>query len=155
MPTAVLNNPFLSHPQVYGVHGVLHPAGYYILAGRDSDRVAVLQITGSGAGTTLTPVSGSPFSTGGTFSNALALTHDGLNLVVANGTSRNLTVFRVDKNSGGLMFLGVQAADTLGTTGQLTGLASVPRPIAGDFNADRHADVFWRNKVTGQQAACG
>ena len=151
VPSGVSNNPF--YPHVFGVHGVLHPAGFYILASRASDRVGVLQITGNGSGTTLTAVNGSPFPTGGTFSDALALTHDGLNLVVANGTSRNLTVFRVDANSGGLQLLGVQPVNTLGTTGLITGVASVPRPIAGDFNADRHADVLWRNKVTGQNMA--
>jgi FG-GAP-like repeat len=150
VPTGVSNNPF--HPHVFGVHGVLHPAGFYILASR-SGKVGVLQIAGGGAGTTLTAVSGSPFNTGGTFSDALALAHDGLNLVVANGTSRNLTVFRVDSNTGALQLLGVQAPDTLGATGLLTGVAYAPPPIAGDFNADRQGDVLWRNKVTGQNVA--
>ena len=78
-----------------------------------------------------------------------------MNLVVANGTSRNLTVFRVNTNTGGLQFLAVQPVNTLGATGLITGVASVPPPILGDFNGDRRADVLWRNKVHRRRTSPG
>ena len=149
VPTGVAGNPFL--PGVNAVHGVLHPAGFHILVDPNINHVQVQQISGSGAATMLNTVSGA--ATGGTFSNALTLTHDGVNLVAANGTSRNLTVFRVNANTGALQFLAVQPVNTLGATGLITGVVSVQPPILGDFNGDRHADVLWRNKVTGENVA--
>jgi hypothetical protein len=53
----------------------------------------------------------------------LALTPDGAFLVAANGDSRNLTVFDVNPATGGLTFVGVQGANTLGSTGRITGIA--------------------------------
>ena len=82
-------------------------------------------------------------------SSALTLANDGVNLVVGHVVSRNLSVFRVNKNTGGLQLLVLQAANTLGTTGSIAGVVSVPPPIVGDFDGDRRADIFWRNKVTG------
>ncbi len=49
-------------------------------------------------------------------------------LLAANGTGRNLTTFRVDATTGALTSLGTQAVNTLGTTGDITGLAFAPQP---------------------------
>jgi 6-phosphogluconolactonase (cycloisomerase 2 family) len=127
--TGAAGNPFPSG-LTEGVHGVLHPAGFYLVADRNGNRVGVYRIAGSGAATTLTAVTGSPFAAGGTFTDVLALTRDGGLLVAANGDSRNLTVFRVDPATGRLTSLGVQPVNTLGTTGRLTGLAFVPADLS-------------------------
>jgi 6-phosphogluconolactonase len=120
--TGVSGNPFASGLTI-GVHGVLHPGGFYMVADRYGNRVGSYQIGGSGAATTLTAVSGSPFASGGTFTDALALTADGAFLVAANGDSRNLTVFDVNPATGGLSTVVVQGANTLGSTGRITGIA--------------------------------
>ena len=148
VPTGVADNPFASGV-IQAFDGVIHPAGFYMLADAANNRVSVHRISHSGNGTTLNQASGSPFATGGTTSFTLTLANDALNLVVANGTTRNLSVFRVNKNTGALQFLAVQTANTLGTTGLITGVVSVPPPILGDFDGDRHADIFWRQTVTG------
>ena len=152
VPTGVAGNPF-SCGVTRGLHGVLHPAGFYMIADWSDNRVSVLRIAGSGAGTTLHQVSGSPFATGGTESLALTLANDGVNLVIASALSRNLSVFRVNKNTGGLQLLALQAANTLGSTGSITAVVSVPPPILGDLDGDRRADIFWQDKVHGHTAA--
>ena len=149
VPTGATGNPFVSGLSL-GSHGVLHPRGFYMVAGRGADRVGVYRINGTGSATTLTAVPGSPFLAGGTLTTSLAITLDGGLLMVANGLTRNLTVFQVNSATGGLTSLGVQPPNTLGTTGQVTGLAFVPPPALGDFNADGTADLLWRNKVNGQ-----
>lgn len=87
------------------------------------NRVGVYRISGSGSSTTLSAVGGSPFSSGGLLTNALALTSDGGLLLAANGDSRNLTIFRGDTSTGGLTFVRLQATNTLGASGVITGLA--------------------------------
>jgi 6-phosphogluconolactonase (cycloisomerase 2 family) len=122
VPTGVSGNPFASG-LTEGIHGVLHPGGFYLVADRLGNRVGSYQIAGTGASTTLTAVSGSPFAAGGTLTNALAVTPDGAFLLAANGLSRNLTVFHVDASSGALKSIGVQDANTLGASGNISGLA--------------------------------
>jgi len=125
--TGVAGNPFGSGLTV-GTHGVLHPAGFYLVTDRGGNQVGVYRLAGSGAATTLTAVSGSPFAAGGVTTNILALTADGKLLLAANADSRNLTVFRVDATTGGLTSVGTQAANTLGATGTIAGLAFVAPP---------------------------
>ena len=149
VPTGVSGNPFPSGVGSNGTYGVVHPSGFYIVAFPFVNGVGVYQISGSGSGTTLSAVTGSPFATTGGFSNALALTADGL-LVVANGSTRNLEVFQVNEATGHLTSRFVQAHHALGVTGQLTGLAFAPGSIPGDFNGDARSDVLWRNRVSGQ-----
>ena len=94
--------------------------------------MGAFQIFGSGAGTTLSPVTGSPFLSGGLLTDVLALTPGGGLLLAANGDSRNLSVFQAGNGScgsegggcGSLALLGVQPVDTLGATGRITGLAA-------------------------------
>ena len=123
--TAATNSPFASGISG-GVHGVLHPGGFYIVADRTGNGVGVFQITGAGSATTLAPIGGSPFSSGGTSTTAIALTQNGAHLVAASGGSRNLTVFGVNQTSGALTSLGAQPANTLGSTGNVTGIAFAP-----------------------------
>src|SRR5439155_507640 len=88
----------------------------------------VYQVAGSGSSTTLAGVAGSPFATGGSFTDALAQTASGTVLIAANGSSRNLTVFGVSQSTGALTSLLLQAANTLGTGGRITGVGV---PAAG------------------------
>jgi 6-phosphogluconolactonase (cycloisomerase 2 family) len=123
IPTAVSGNPFAATGLNQPVHGILHPGGFYMTAARNSSNVGVFQIAGAGAATTLSAVAGAPFASGGTQTSALALTTNGAYLVAANGTSRNLTVFNVNPATGGLTNVALQAVNTLGASGRVTGVA--------------------------------
>jgi 6-phosphogluconolactonase (cycloisomerase 2 family) len=125
VPAGVAGNPFTSGVSG-GWHGVLHAAGFYMVADRGGNRVGVFQIAGSGAATTLAAVTGSPFAAGGTFTDVLALNPAGTFLYAANGNSRNITVFAVNSATGALSNPVTQPADTLGTTGRITGMARTP-----------------------------
>jgi 6-phosphogluconolactonase len=99
VPTGVTGNPFPATSLNQPVRGVLHPAGYYVVAARNSSNVGVFRINGTGAATTLTAVSGSPFSSGGASTNTLAIAPRDL-ILAGNGGSRNLTVFRINPSTG-------------------------------------------------------
>ncbi len=108
------------------VHGLLHPAGYYLLADRGNNQIGVYRISGSGSATTLAPISASPIPTGGTSIQIMTLSPDGKLLVAANGGSRNLTVFSIDSTKDQVMRLSVQPANQLSADGRITGLVCVP-----------------------------
>jgi 6-phosphogluconolactonase (cycloisomerase 2 family) len=111
---------------VSSVRGVVHPAGYYMAPDRTNGQIGVFKVIGSGAGTTLSPVSGSPFNTGGDFTAALALDQTGKFLIAANGNSRNLTTFQVDPGTGALDGVSILQANSLGNSGRLNGMVYVP-----------------------------
>lgn len=125
VPSPVSGNPFASNLSL-GVHAVLHPLGYYMVADRSGNRVGVYRISGSGPSTTLAAVSGSPFASGGSFTDVLALNRSGAFLYAANGNTRNITTFSVNGGTGELLSLGTQITNTLGTTGRITGMSYVP-----------------------------
>ena len=148
--TAVPGNPFPFGPgPKNGSHGLWHPAGFYIASDQIGNRVGVFRINGTGAGTTLTAVPGSPFVSGGSSTRALAITPDGGLLVASNFLTSNLTVFRVNASTGGLTTLFNQPLQALGTS-FTADVALVPAPAPGDLDPSRPADVLWRNKATGQ-----
>ena len=148
--TGVTGNPFTSGLSG-GVQGVLHPSGFYMVADRSANRVGVFQIAGSGSATTLAAVSGSPFSTGGTFTDAVTLAAGGAFLVAANGISRNLTTFQVNGATGVLTSLGTQSINSVGSTGLITGLTFAVSPTAapGDFDGDGQSDITVYRPSTG------
>jgi 6-phosphogluconolactonase len=123
IPTSVSGNPFSAGGATIPAHGILHPGGFYMLAARTSNGVGVFKIAGAVAATTLSTVFGSPFTTGGSFTTALALTTNGTYLVAANATSRNLTVFQVNPATGSLSIVVQQTLNTLGAAGRVSGLA--------------------------------
>jgi 6-phosphogluconolactonase len=108
------------------VHGALHPSGYYMVADRVGNRIGVYQIGGSSAAPTLAAVPGSPFASGGLYSNVLALQPNGTFLYAANSNSRNISVIPVTAASGALGSPVVQPANTLGTSGGITGMVVTP-----------------------------
>ncbi|MFH0938749.1 MAG: beta-propeller fold lactonase family protein [Planctomycetota bacterium] len=132
IPTAVTGNPFISG-LAEAIHGVLHPRGFYMVADRGGNQVGVYSITNSGAATTLAAVSGSPFVTGGTFTDALALNQNGTFLFAANGSSRNLTSFSVNTTTGALSAPITQPGNSLGASGLLTGMVYVAQPATIAF----------------------
>ena len=148
VPTRVTGNPFPSGLSSGAPRSVLHPAGFYLVAGGEGRQVGVYRISGSGVGTTLAAVGGSPFSSGLLPLNMLALTPEGSLLVAGAGNGRRLAVFQVSPSTGDLSLV-VQPTITVGATGFLTGLALVPALTVGDFNADRNGDLLWRNRVSG------
>jgi hypothetical protein len=144
IPAPVTGNPFPPSGLTQRRDGLVHPNGFYIVAGNTGNNVGVYQIGGSGASTTLTAVMGSPFPTGGTTANALALNQAGTFLYVANRLSRNLTTFSFNTATGQLTSLGVQPSNTLGTTGFLNGmgyLAAAPNRTRTDFDGDGLTDL--------------
>ena len=147
--TGVPGNPFPSglSPNVH--RGVVHPAGFYLVADSVTRQVGVYRISGSGAATTLAAVGGSPFSTGLLSVNTLALTPEGSLLVAGSLTSRRLAVFQVNPSTGSLSLV-VQPTISFGATGLLTGLALVPALTVGDAAGDRTTDLLWRHKTTGE-----
>ncbi len=129
IPAAATGNPFVSGLSA-AIDGVLHPNGnFYFVADRTGNRVGSYQISGADTATTLAAVAGSPFPSGGVFTDALVTNQTGAFLYAANGNSRNLTTYSVNPTTGVLTNIAVQSADTLGTTGRMTGidyLAAVP-----------------------------
>lgn len=125
IPTAVGGNPFTSGLSE-GVHGVLHPAGFYLVADRTGNQVGVYEIAGSGSATTLTAVSGSPFASGGLYTDVLALSRSAAFLYAANGDSRNITTYSVNAATGALTNASTQPANILGDSGRIEGMAYAP-----------------------------
>jgi len=126
VPTGVTGSPFVSG-LTNAVDGVLSPNEmFYYVADRIGNRVGAYQIAGSGSSTTLTAVAGSPFASSGTFTDALVFNNSGNFLFAANGDSRNITTYSADTGTGVLTFNNVQAANTLGTAGLLTGIDYLP-----------------------------
>jgi 6-phosphogluconolactonase (cycloisomerase 2 family) len=107
-------------------HGLLHPSGYYMVADRVANQVGVYAIRGTGTGTTLAAVPGSPFPSGALTTAVLALSQTGKFLFAANASSRSITTFSVNSQVGALTTLGTQPANTLGDTGLVVGLAYAP-----------------------------
>ena len=150
IPTDVSGNPFASG-LAGGVNGIINPLGFYIVADRSANRVGVFRIAGSGVSTTLTAVAGSPFASGGSFTDAVTQTTDGGIVVAAHGVSRNLTVFQVNPATGNLTALVVQPVNSLGASGLVTGVAFAPQggPF-GDMDGNAKGDLLLRNRSTGQ-----
>ena len=122
----VTGNPFTSG-LTQRRFGLMHPNdNFYIVAGNTGNNVGVFQISGSGAATTLAPVAGSPFATGATTANCLAITASGNFLFVGNRISRSVTRFSVNSSTGVLSNLGSLPSNTLGTVGAINGCGYLP-----------------------------
>ncbi len=148
IPTTASNNP----NALTGItaEGEVHPNGnFFVLADRSNARIGVYQIVGSGAATTLTAVSGSPFASGGTLSLTLVFNRSGNFLYVANSTTRNITKFDFDTATGNLTNQTVLPANSLGTAGIINGISYanfsptlvIARRTPFDFDGDGRADV--------------
>ena len=97
-----------------------------MVADRTGNQVGVYEIAGSGSATTLTAVAGSPFASGGLFTDVLALNDNGKYLFAANGDSKNISSFSVDPGDGSLSGTSIQPIFTVGDTGRITGMAYAP-----------------------------
>ena len=128
VPTAATGSPFAISGLMSALNGVIHPNGYYMVTDHTAGTIGVYQISGIGAATTMAAASGSPATTGGTETGALALNQDGSFLFAANGTSRNLTTFHVNPKNGILSTAVTQPANTLGATGLVSSIAYVRAP---------------------------
>lgn len=128
----VTGNPFVSGltQRRFGI--MHHNQNFYIVAGNTGNNVGVFQISGIGAATTATPITGSPFATGGTTANVLALNQAGTFLFVGNRISRNVTKFAIDPPTGTLSGQAVQPSNTLGTVGAINGIGYLPDALASN-----------------------
>jgi hypothetical protein len=70
-------------------------------------------------------VAGSPFASGGAFTNVLVHNQGGDLLFAANGNSRNITSYAFDSVSGALTIGSPQPANTMGIDGLITGMTYV------------------------------
>ena len=151
IPTAVTGNPFTSG-LTQAADGVLSPnENFYYVADRAGNRVGAYRIAGSGSSTMLAAVTGSPFASGGTLTVALVFNNGGNFLFAANGDSRNITTHSANTGTGVLTFNNVQAANTLGTTGRLTGIDYLPSAAAPTAAT---AAMFLRASASTRQTAC-
>lgn len=126
VPTAVTGSPFTIAETGFASIGALHPSGnFFALPNRTRNYVTMVNITGSGAATTLSSIAGSPFLTGGTTSQNSFFNEGGNFLFVANGGTRNFTRFTVNAKTGALSDQFVLPANTFGTTGAVSGFAYV------------------------------
>lgn len=124
IPTVVTGSPFASGLTGITAEGELHPNENFIyIADRTNSRIGVFRINGSGAGTTLTQITGSPYTTGGTLSSTMVFNGSGNFLFTSNANSRNLTTFSVDPATGALSNPVVLPANTAGAAGILNGIA--------------------------------
>jgi len=123
-PAAVTGNPFTSN-LVEAAHGVVHPAGFYLVADRADAQVGVYRIGGAGAATTLVNVFGGPFGSAGSNTTIVALDHLGAFVFAANGGSRNISSFRMDAASGVLASASNLPINALGASGVIGGMAYV------------------------------
>lgn len=129
IPTGVTGNPFPPSGLTQRRDGLIHPNGnFYVVAGNTGNNVGVFQISGSGAATTLAAVAGSPFASGGTTANVIALNETGNFLFVGHRLSRNVTTFAFNPSTGVLSGQIVQPSNTLGTAGFICGIGYLPRP---------------------------
>ena len=123
VPTPVNGNPFASGLTL-PIKGMLHPnEQFYFVADEADNLVGSYRISGAGSTSTLAAVSGSPFGSSGSLTNALAMNQTGAFLFAANGNSRNVTKYNVNPASGLLSNVVVQPSNTLGIAGKLSGLA--------------------------------
>lgn len=121
IPT-VTGNPFNSGLTLAS-DGALHPNGnFYVVADRTGNQVGSYQINGTGAKTTMTSVVGSPFASEGNGTNALVFNYSGTLLFAHNSESRNITTYYVNSTNGMLINVNVQATDSNGFTGNLSGI---------------------------------
>lgn len=96
--TPVTNSPFATGTgTMTPVSVAFNAAGTLVAtANRDSDNVALLSVSGSGAATTLSKVTGSPFSTGaGSNPFSVAFNPNGALLATANNGNDDLSLFSV------------------------------------------------------------
>jgi len=150
VPTAASGSPFPAGGLNDINGGVLHPAGFYMVPDLSTGRIGVFQIAGSGSGTTLTNVAGSPFATGGAETAALAVSKDGRFVFSLNGDTRNLIVLGVNAGTGALTTLSVQAPDTLSDAGRPNSIAFAPSGSAvDDVDGDGKTDVAIYRPSTG------
>jgi 6-phosphogluconolactonase (cycloisomerase 2 family) len=126
----VTGNPFTSGLTQRRFGLIHYNQNFYIVAGNTGNNVGVYQIAGSGAATTVTPVTGSPFATGATTANTLALNQSGTLLFVGNRVTRNVTKFTMDPATGILSGQTVQPSNTLGTVGAINGIGYLPDALA-------------------------
>jgi|GEM_PF-6902174 len=131
VPTAVTGSPFSMTETGFAAIGQLSTNGnFWVQPNRTRNHLYSVGISGSGASTSLSVVGGSPFLTGGTTSQSIVFNAAGNFIFVANGSSRNITRFAFDSSTGVLSGQNVQAANTLGTDGALSGMAYLPSAAA-------------------------
>lgn len=126
VPTPVTNSPFSGTMTGFSAQGKVHPNGqFFALSNRTRNHFFVHLISGTGASTELTVMKGSPVETGGTSSLMNEFNDDGTLFFSGNGTSRNVSSFKVDPATGAFSDRIVQAVNTMGDAGSLTGMGYV------------------------------
>jgi Kelch motif protein len=122
IPSAVTGNSFSSDLSDQQSSGVLHPSEqFYIVIGNDSpSAIGSYRVGGSGAGTTLTAVPGSPSSIPGSGSHALAMNQTGAFLFSCDFNSGDVATYPVNPSTG---VVGNQILPSVGTGNRAASLA--------------------------------
>jgi hypothetical protein len=121
IPSAVTGNPFASG-LFNAISSVLHPnEQYYFALGFDSpsSMIGSYRVGGSGAGTTLTPVAGSPFSVTGPRPN-LAMNQTGAFLFSDEFNTGEVSTYPVNPSTG---FVGSPVVPSVSAVGGVVSLA--------------------------------
>jgi uncharacterized repeat protein (TIGR01451 family) len=126
IPSLAPNSPFSFRTNTVPAHGVLSFFGSYFVADRSGNNIEFLTTDDQA---NLSADSTTPFACGGILTDALALNRTEKVLIAANGDSRNLTTFAASIIFPFLSARLVQPADSLGTAGRLTGLATLPPAV--------------------------
>jgi hypothetical protein len=131
VPAGVSGNPFVSGLMAT-MTGLYHPAGFYVVDDVAGSRIGVYKVSGGGASLALTPVAGSPFTTGDgsdayMLPTGMALTQAGTHLFVAGNHAMTLLSYPFNTNSGALGTPTVPTPQNLGALGgHLSGMAYLP-----------------------------
>ena len=121
--TQAVASPFANGMSGFASQGKVHPNGkFFVLADRTGACVSSYEINGAGTDTTLSTVLGSPFAAGGTGTSTLVFSRSGDMVFAANGSNRNVSIFRVDAATGVLSDRQVLTANIAGSAGTLNGI---------------------------------
>jgi len=121
-PTAVSGSPFATAMTAL-TEGELSPnEQFYVVVDSSGSEVGAYQITGVGAATSLSLVSGL-VGTNGSTANSMAFNQTGTHFFVANSSTRNISRFTFNSGTGAISLIGVQVADSAGSSGFLAGTA--------------------------------
>lgn len=144
VPQQVTNSPFTVLETGFAAQGKVHPNGQFLYVGnRTRNHVYAFNIVGTGSETTLSLINGAPFATGGTASLVNTFNSNGNFFYTGNGSSRNITTFSVEQETGALTSLGVSDADSMGSSGTIAGMEYVNFAEGGSTSVSIGGKLNW------------
>jgi 6-phosphogluconolactonase (cycloisomerase 2 family) len=135
--TPIPGSPFASGMSGFLVDSVRNGSGtrLFVVGRTGPNDIGVYNIAGDG---TPTPAAGSPFQSGGTTAEVVAINNTGSLLFVANGDSRTVSVFSINAATGALTAVPGSPFATGATSGFIGGMSfalAPPAPVVPTMNA--------------------